>query len=266
MGTFNTGDGEIKFDDSGKGNAILFLHSFNQSRLMWERQLDHFLSLGYRVIAMDIRGHGESEFVPGKHTVDHFADDAIKLLEHLGVRKAYVAGLSLGGYIALGIWRKRKDLIAGLILSGTKAAADTEEIKERRRGQIRLIDEEGLGRFVANTYRRLAERTARERPWTVEFMQMLSRSDPPEVVKATLEALMEKPDDTSALESIDVPTLIIVGEEDHFTPPHLSEDMKNRVKGSELRIFPDAGHFCVLDIPENYSRTVEDFMKNNGWK
>ncbi len=265
MPYFSNNGLSISFNDSGKGKPILFLHSFNQSRLMWNYQMDFFLERGYRVISMDLRGHGLSDFNSEKHTIEDFAEDAIALLKHLGLKGSYIVGASLGGYVAFRMWASDPELIAGLVLSGTKADPDSDEIKERRRKQIDFLRSEGIQAFAENTMKRLAKKTKDERPWTVDFMKLLSKSMPPEVVMQTLQAMIDKKDDNSLLTTISVPTLIIVGTEDVFTPRALSEKMHSQIKGSELKIFEDAAHFCSLDIPEDYSQCILDFMKRNGW-
>lgn len=265
MQVFNSGELNITYDDSGTGKAILFLHSFNQSRLMWEKQLTYFLEKGYRVVSMDIRGHGGSDFIRGQQTVEKFADDAIALLNHLGIERAYIVGASLGGYIGLRMWSKRKEVVAGLIISGSKARNDSPEIQERRRNQIKLIEEQGLEEFVKNTYRRLAKKTRDERPWVVEIMQLISLNMTAEAVAATLVSLIDKEDERPYLASINVPVLIMVGTEDVFTPRELSEEMHEGIPGSELVVFEDAGHFCSFDRPEDYSDSIYSFMKKNSW-
>ncbi len=265
MESFKTDGLTITYDDSGSGKPILFLHSFNQSRLMWEKQLTYFFEKGYRVISMDIRGHGGSDFRKGEQTVEKFADDAIALLSHLGIDKAYIVGASLGGYIGLRMWSKKKEVVAGLVISGSKARNDSPEIKERRRNQIRQIKEKGLEEFVNNTYRRLAAKTREERPWVVEIMQLISLNMTPEAVAATLNSLIDKEDERPYLSGISVPTLIIVGTEDIFTPKEFSEEMHEGIPGSELKVFENAGHFCSFDLPEEYSQSIYDFMKKNSW-
>ncbi|AKA49204.1 hypothetical protein IX51_08925 [uncultured archaeon] len=263
MPSFSTGDVDISYYDSGNGNALLFLHSFDQSKLMWSEQLSYFRSKGYRVIAMDLRGHGQSGFKRENHNIDQFARDAISLLKHLGVDKVCIIGASLGGYVALRIWKQDSSLVSGLVLSGTKADPDSEDIKERRRSQIRFIEENGLGKFVENTSRRLAEKTREDRPWVMDCMKLLSLDITEDAVKETLQAMIDKPDDIELLTTINVPTLIMVGREDAFTPLPLSEKMNAEIKGSELKIFENAAHFCSYDIPELYSETISGFLKKN---
>src|SRR5690606_10533793 len=114
----------ISYHDSGTGIPILFVHSFGHNKNMWFPQLTHFLELGYRGIAPDMPGHGNSSFDPDNHTVQQIAENYIEFLEKLEIKKAIVAGISIGGYIILKMIAKRPDMISGLVMICTKAEAD----------------------------------------------------------------------------------------------------------------------------------------------
>ena len=139
---------EIAYYDSGAGRPLVLLHSFGHNKNMWFPQLTYFLERGFRVVAPDMPGHGDSTFDPAHHSVDQIARSYAELLTSIGVRRAIVAGISMGGYVALRMWAHNRDLIGALVLSNTKAERDSDEIVARRRSQIANIHEHGLAEFI----------------------------------------------------------------------------------------------------------------------
>src|SRR5205814_620728 len=123
---------DIAYYDSGGGMPLVFLHSFGHNKTMWFPQLTYFLERGYRVLAPDMPGHGESTFDPEHHTVDRIAQSYLELLGALGVHRMILVGISMGGYVALRMWARNADSIAALVLSNTKAESDSDEIVRRR--------------------------------------------------------------------------------------------------------------------------------------
>src|SRR5918996_3679898 len=119
---------EIAYYDSGAGTPIVFLHSFGHNKTLWFPQLTHFLERGYRVVAPDMPGHGDSTFDRSHHTVDGIAQSYVQLFDKLGLTRVILVGISMGGYVALRMWARKPDVIAGLVLSNTKAESDSDEI------------------------------------------------------------------------------------------------------------------------------------------
>jgi pimeloyl-ACP methyl ester carboxylesterase len=111
------GEAMLSYSDVGKGEVIVFIHGLGQKKESWKSQFE--LSNTYRLITVDLRGHGNSETINENITLENMASDVIKLMEHLHVESAYICGLSLGGLVAQEIYRQREDLVSGLILSNT---------------------------------------------------------------------------------------------------------------------------------------------------
>ncbi len=255
----------LAYYDSGQGRPIMFIHSFNQSKLTWFTHLSYFVERGYRVIAPDIPGHGGSDFVANEHNIPTFAESFLVLMDQLEIDRCYVVGASLGGYIAFSMLSQSPDRIAGLVLSGTKAAPDSDLDKERRRKQITELRNNGLSGFISGINRRLSSKTLEKDPWTFDFMKALSLEGDVDSIAATLEAMINKVDDRPMLSSIEIPTLIIVGDEDTFTPVERSNEMHDKIKGSEMVVMKNASHYCFLDDPLFYDLTISDFLVRNGW-
>src|ERR1700752_510361 len=118
----------IGYSDQGTGLPIVFLHAFPLNRTMWATQEDA-LSSQFRIVTIDLRGHGESDAPLWRYTLEQSADDVSMLLEHLSIRQSVFAGLSMGGYILFAFYRKYANRVNGLILADTKRQSDTEEGK-----------------------------------------------------------------------------------------------------------------------------------------
>ncbi|MDE2448585.1 MAG: alpha/beta fold hydrolase [Gammaproteobacteria bacterium] len=266
MATLKLSDGvTLSYHDSGSATPILFLHSFGHNKNLWFPQLTHFLERGFRVLAPDMPGHGESSYDPARHEVDQMAQWYIELLESLDIGKAIVAGISMGGYIALRMWARQRDLIAAMVLSNTKAEKDSEEIVARRRAQIANIHKNGLEHFVTTgAPKRLSPVTLERRPWVLDTIKLLNYTVPAEVNAATLEAMARKQDDTKVLPTIDVPVLVIAGSDDIFIPKDSPGNLHRGIRGSRFHEIAGTGHVSSLEAPTEYNRAMEEFLRAAG--
>ena len=132
----------IGYSDQGTGLPIVFLHAFPLNRTMWATQ-ETPLSSQFRIITIDLRGHGESDAPLWRYTLDQSADDVRALLDHLGIQQAVFVGLSMGGYILFAFYRKYAARVKGLILADTKAQADTAEGKDGRFQMAQIAYKQG---------------------------------------------------------------------------------------------------------------------------
>jgi pimeloyl-ACP methyl ester carboxylesterase len=252
---------EIAYYDSGAGTPIVFLHSFGHNKSLWFPQLTHYLERGFRVVAPDMPGHGHSTFDPAHHTVDGIAASYIELLQTLGLGKVILAGISMGGYVALRMWARQPDLIAALVLSNTKAERDSDEIVARRRAQIASIQQHGLAAFIeTGAPKRLSPKTLAGKPWVLDLITMMNFTVSAEANAATLEAMAGKADDTATLATIDVPTLITWGSDDAFIPKTSSGVMNQGIRNSSLQVVQDTGHVSNLESPAEYNRILDQFL------
>lgn len=249
--------------DLGKGYPVVFLHSFNHSKLMWLYQIPWFLHHGYRIIAPDFRGHGANDLKGREMSLDKFGDDVIKLLDDLGIAKAAFVGSSAGGYVAFDVWRKRPELISALVLAGSKAQRDSPEILQRREKQIETLKQDGIEGHLNNVYRRLSKKTVESKPWVLDLVRCMSANMTQDAIIGALTALMNKPDHTDLLSSINIPTLIICGEEDVFTPCEYSKYLNEHIRNSELVLLNNAGHISPLDQPDIFNQKVVEFFRKN---
>lgn len=129
MKKIKVNDVELAYRDEGTGKPVVFLHAFPLNQTMWDKQVAEFAS-SHRVITLDWRGFGESGLNSTPSSLSVFADDLAELLNVLGIEKATICGLSMGGYAAFAFYRKFAERVNALILCDTRATADTEEGKQ----------------------------------------------------------------------------------------------------------------------------------------
>jgi 3-oxoadipate enol-lactonase len=248
-------------DLAGEGEPILFVHGFPLNRRMWQAQTTAFGGTN-RVIAPDLRGFGESAAAPPAVTMEEYADHLAALLDEINVREPVtLCGLSMGGYVAFAFFRRHRERIARLVLCDTKAAADSPEKKAER---DRLADEvlrHGTGKLVREMpCALLAERTLAERPSVVAAVRELIAEASPAAVAAALRGMAMRPDSTDILPKIDVPTLVICGEEDTISPPAEMQAMAEAIPQAIFSTIPSAGHLAPMENPEPVNGAIRRFL------
>jgi 3-oxoadipate enol-lactonase len=249
----------IGYDDEGHGIPLLLIHGFPHNRTLWAPQLSG-LGAHARCIAPDLRGFGDSDAVP-PFSMDQYADDLAGLLDGLGIASITVGGLSMGGYAAFAFWRRHRDRVRALILADTRAGADTEEGKAKRRDLIELAHREGSPAVAdAQLDGMIGKTTRAQNPDVAVTMRAMMAGATEAGVVGALEAMMQRPDSSELLPSIDVPTLIIVGEEDVLTPVKDARAMHAAIAGSRLEILEKAGHVSNIERPAAFNHVVGDFL------
>jgi YbgC/YbaW family acyl-CoA thioester hydrolase len=250
----------LALDSRGDGPALLLLHGFPLDRTMWAHQVATLAR--WRRIAPDFRGAGASDAPDGDYSIAVYADDVARLLDRLHVERAVVAGLSMGGYVAFEMWRRHRDRILGLILADTRADADSPDARRRREDMIAAARSGGAPAIAERMVPQLLGRSTRQaQPLVVEQVrEMIVGASVPGLV-GTIGAIRDRPDSTALLASIDVPTLVIVGEEDEATPPALSRAMAAAIPGAAITVIPGAGHVSPLEAPTLVTRVMAAFLE-----
>jgi 3-oxoadipate enol-lactonase len=251
---------ELGYDEAGAGSAVLFLHGFPFNRSLWREQVE-ILAPHFRVIAPDLRGHGQTSVTEGLVTMEAMAQDVIALLDALEISEAAVCGLSMGGYVALALYRLVPSRVSALVLADTRAVADTEEGKQNRELQAQRALQEGMAPIAdAMLPKLVGPLTVAKRPDVVaRVREMILKTDPTGAAAAQ-RGMAQRPDQTDLLSHINVPTLIIVGENDQLTPLAESEKMHRLIDGSRLEIIEGAGHVSNLEQAEAFNRVLADFL------
>jgi pimeloyl-ACP methyl ester carboxylesterase len=252
----------LRYEDLGNGPPVLFLHAFPFDHAMWKPQLTPVAEAGFRVIALDLPEFGES--TPGSEvfTIERGADVVADLLEALGIETCIVAGLSMGGYIALALARRHPKRIRGLVLADTKAAPDDASAKANRDRLIADVKGGGAAAAVEALFPKLfCEATCKHNPAAIEEARAIVLRQRPAAIIAGLYALRDRPDAAPSLSTITVPTLVLVGEHDAVTPPLTAARIAGSIPGAELVHIPSAGHLSNLENPEAFNAALLAFLK-----
>lgn len=258
MITFANGQ-TLGYDDVGTGIPVLFLHGFPHNRSLWAPQLGA-LATAARTVSMDLRGFGES--APGAaRSMDDYADDAAALLDALDIDRAVVAGLSMGGYATLAFWRRHPARARALVLCDTRAGADGEASRASRRDMQRMARDQGSSAIANQLINGMVGATTRlKNPELVDELHRMMSLAPEDGVVGALEAMMTRPDSTSMLATISVPTLIIVGDEDLLAPATEARAMHLAISGSRLEIIVGAGHVSNAERPATFNHLLSEFL------
>lgn len=250
---------ELSVDEAGEGIPLLFLHGWPHDRTLWAGQLSG-LPTHARCLAADLRGFGASSVQP-PYSMDQYADDAAALLVQLGVERAVLCGLSMGGYIALAMWRRHPALVRGLILTSTRASADTPEAREKRMQVIAFVQEHGVEALAGKQLKAMVgETTFTTRPDVLEAVRNIMGAAPKAGVIGALHAMADRADSTALLAGIDVPTLVVSGAEDTIVPPEEMRTMASAIRGSRFESIRSAGHVCPYERPAAFNHVVAEFI------
>jgi 3-oxoadipate enol-lactonase len=254
------GSAEIAYHDRGSGPALLLLHAFPLSLVMWEEQAQS-LSTTHRVLRFDARGFGGSSPGGDAFTMERLADDAAALLDALGIEKAVVGGCSMGGYVAFAFARRHPQRLGGLVLQDTRAAADSAEAKTNRATIASRVLAEGAAAAVEVFLPKLlGETSKREQPELVSRVRQWIQAAPPRAIANALHALAMREDSRPTLPVIRVPTLVVVGDEDVLTPPAEAGEMAAAIAAARLERIPRAGHLCNLESPRAFDAALRRFL------
>ncbi|HMS85260.1 MAG TPA: alpha/beta fold hydrolase [Nitrospira sp.] len=246
----------LAFNDQGIGFPIVFLHAFPLNRSMWTEQ-ENALSSQFRVMTIDLRGHGESDAPLWHYTLDQAADDVRGLLDHLSIKQAVFVGLSMGGYILFAFYRKYAERVKGMILADTKAQADTEDGKRARFEMAQIAYKQGPSAIADIMIPKLlSPGTIQTRPALVQRVRTMIEGNQVSGIAGDLMAMAERPDSIPHLQQIRCPTQVIVGELDVPTPPADARLMAERIPNARLAVIPGAGHLSNLEQPELFNQIV----------
>jgi pimeloyl-ACP methyl ester carboxylesterase len=224
---------------------------------MWSRQIEA-LAATHRVIAPDYRGLGGTGGSPEPSTMALLAGDVRALLAHLRIERVAVAGLSMGGYLALELWRQAPGLFTGLALCDTKAGADTPEGAAGRETFAKSALTQGL-QWVADQMTPKLLRPSPD-PAAVAEVRRLIGEGTPVGVAAAQRGMAVRPDSTPTLATITCPTLVVVGDEDGLTPPPEAEKLAAGIRGATMARLHGAGHLANIEQPGAFNAALTRFV------
>ena len=239
--------------------ALVLLHAFPVGARMWEPQRGAFP--GWRVVAPSLPGFDGSPRATAP-SMAAYAESVLAVLNELAIDRAVVGGISMGGYVAFALARQARGRVAGIIAADTRSSADSDEGKAGRRRMLELIEARGAAGVADDMIPKLLGATTRgARPDIATHVSELIEAQAPLALADATRAMMTREDSTPLLESIDVPALIVVGEEDTLTPPVEAERLAAAFPRASLVRIPTAGHLSSLENPETFNAAVRVFLR-----
>ncbi len=260
MPRIKSDDAEIAYWAVGDGAPVILLHPFPANHEFWQPAVQT-LATRYRVILPDLRGHGESEVGEGPATMAKHATDITRVMDDADVGRAPLIGVSIGGYVLFELWRKNRGRVAALGLCNTKAPADNAEARAGRLQAANDVLERGTEPFFESMIPRLLSRTTREtRLDLVDGALHMMRQMSPADVAQVQQGMAERPDSVDTLKTINVPTLLVTGDEDIMTGLSEAELMHRHIAGSQLKVIPKAGHYSPWERSDSVSLLLRQFL------
>ncbi len=252
---------QIHFEQAGEGTPLLLIHGFPFDHRTWDGQLKA-LSSRARVITPDLAGFGESPAGEPPYSVQRYAEDCVAVLDGLDINEpVVVGGLSMGGYIALAFVRHFPERVAGLLLASTRAGADSQEGRANRDKAIADVKANGVAQFVEGMHPKLLAPSSYEtKPEVAARLKGIMLNASEAGVVGALQAMRDRPDATEELAQIEVPALVVHGEEDGVIPISEAEAMAAALPYADLVRIADAGHLPNMEQPMAFNEAVEAFL------
>jgi pimeloyl-ACP methyl ester carboxylesterase len=262
MPRIDIADLSLYYEESGMGTPILLLHGHPLDAAMWLPQLQTQFP-GHRLIAPDLRNFGTTTSPHPAADFAAYAHDTLALADALSLSRFIVIGLSMGGQIAMEIAAIAPHRLLGLVLADTYAPLDNHQKKAGRLALADRIDAEGIQGYAAEALPKLLSATtlAQNPQLASDVLQMMQRQ-PGDGAAVALRVRAEHRDYVPILSAIDIPTLIVVGSEDQFTPVAEAVLMHAAIRNSTLVVLEDASHMTNMEQPAAFNQAVQKFLSS----
>ena len=260
MERLRSDDAEIVYEIQGNGSPVVLLHPFPCHHEFWN-PIAPALNSRYRLITPDLRGHGDSEIGEGPALMSKHAHDVVRVMDAAGIGKAAFIVCSIGGYIGFEFWRRFRERVSALVLCDTRPQPDTHEARSTRLKAANDVLEHGTEPFLEGMIPKLMGRTTvGTRPDLVEGARCMMRKMSPQDISLIQRGMAQRPDSVGDLKTINLPTLILMGEEDVLSTAADGELMRQSIAGSQLKMIPKAGHYAPWEQPEVVGKILRRFL------
>ncbi len=245
---------KIAYARRGQGSPLVLIHGYPLDHSIWD-PLAPFLEHNFDLIIPDLRGFGQSELMQADNSIVDYASDIAGLLTHLNIRKAYIAGHSMGGYVALAFAREYEQWVSGLAMVASQMAADAPERKEGRYASAKQVMEKG----VVPVAESMAPKLSSEPRWQA-FAYGLIEKQPAQGVAAALRAMAGRPDSSEMFGAFPFPVVIVHGDADQLIPVQKGKEMKAAHPAAHFAELPAAGHLPMMEQPERVAEALRSFQ------
>jgi len=260
MQRVRSGDAEIAYQVMGDGPAVVLLHAFPANHEMWVPAAE-ILSTRYRLILPDLRGHGDSEIGDGPATMAKHAADIARVCDETGIGRAIFVGVSIGGYALFEFWRRYRQRVSALILCDTRASADSPEAQANRLKSAEEAVQRGPEAVIDGLVPKLlGQSTQTARPDLVAAARRMMLKMSADDIAQVQRGMAERPDSIPTLKTIDVPSMVLVGDADVLTPVAEAEVIRQNIPRCELRVIAKAGHYSPFEQHQTAATLIRQFL------
>lgn len=253
-------DIDLYYETRGQGPAVVLLPPYPSDHRFW-LPVAELLAAQFRLVLPDLRGLGRSDVGQGPTSMAVLAEDLAALLDALNIGQATLVGCSVGGYVLFEFWRRWRERVQALVLVDTKAGLDSDEA---RRGRLHNADElleRGPQWAIEQMLPRLlAPDNFAQRPDLVQQARQTMNESRAPGMAALQRGMAARIDSSETLATITAPTLVLGGEHDIPSPLGELEKMARGIRGAELKIIPQAGHYAALEAPQSVARLMGEFL------
>ncbi len=255
-------DYKIRYKDVGQGPVILLLHGYLESLKVWNVLVDD-LKHNFRIIALDLPGHGQSEVSEEVQTMDSMAEAIMHMLYHLNIEKCFVVGHSMGGYVALAFLEKYPKMVQGISLFHSSPFADTDEKKQNRDREIELIKSGKKAQiYNLHTPKTFADENVPRFADQIEKLKSSAKKTENNGIIAVLEGMKARPNRAELLKNTLLPVQYIIGAKDNFIPMEILEKLE-LPKNADIVILENSGHMGMFEEREQSLEAIKRFVNNN---
>jgi len=252
---------KLHFEERGKGLPVVLLHGFPFSHHIWRAQIDA-LSDSFRIIAPDLRGHGQSPAPRGVYDMDLLASDVCALLDDLGIERAAWVGHSMGGYVLMAALRRHPRYVRGAALVATHPLPDSPDKRLQRMQSAEVVLSEGPSDLALSMMAVLfAPKFDRQSPAARDIYELMATT-PAFGVAGALRGMAARPDSVETLRQIAVPAVVIAGAEDQVVKLAVAEEMARSMPGAALVRIEGAGHMPMIEQPEATTAALREFLSS----
>jgi len=252
--------GEINYKVSGEGPAIVFLHGFLESLKIWKK-FEEFFSQQYKIIAIDLPGHGKSSNFNHTHTMEFMAEAVNAVLEHENIAQAMFVGHSMGGYVALSLIEQNESKCLGLCLFSSTVFEDTEERKHERERAIKAVESHKMKFITAVVPNLFYNRSGKKSGKRIYRLVKIAARQSKEGIIAAIKGMLLRKDKSEVLKKANYPILLIGGHDDYLIPTERLDEMASFSKQAQVKIFERCGHVGFYEAKTESMQALFDFTQ-----
>ena len=252
--------GKVTFSDTGKGRVVVLLHGFLGSHQIWEQTTTQ-LSKSYRVIAIDLLGHGSTDCFGYVHTMDLIAKCVKAVMDSLRLKKYVIIGHSMGGYVGLAYADSFPDNLKGLCLFHSSAYADSEEKKRDRTRSIKIVKANHKIYTTEVIKNLFATKNSKYLKTEIAFAQKIASKVSKQSIVAALEGMKDRPNRDLVLGMVHYPVMMVIGELDNVLPKDQLLEQSQLIKNKHLLYLEHDGHMGFLESPRVTLKALKKFIR-----